>query len=84
MFHSFFTYFEQVNANCSRSFKIVSIGILPLNGGQVIKVLLVENGFDLKEGDKENAVELKRPYHTWIRRKKRFDILLLEDQNFAS
>ena len=55
-----------------------------MNGGQVIKVLLVENGFDLKEGDKENAVELKRLYHTWIRRKKRFDILLLEGQNFAS
>ena len=75
MFLSYFTYFEQENADCSRSFKIVSIGILPSNSFEVIKALLVENGFDLKEGDKENALELKGPCHTKIRRKKRrFDI----------
>ena len=75
MFLSYFTYFEQENADSSRSFKIISIGILPSNGFQVIKALLVENGFDLKEGDQENAVEWKGQCHTKIRRKKRrFDI----------
>ena len=71
MFLSYFTYFEQENADCSRPFKIISIGILLSNGFQVIKALLAENGLDLKEGDKENAVELKGACHTKIRGKKR-------------
>ena len=37
---------------------------LPSSGSLVIKALLVENSFHLKEGDKENAVELKGPCHT--------------------
>ena len=75
MFLSYFTYFEQENADCSRSLKVVSIGILPSNGGQVIKAFLVENDFDLKESNKKNAAELKGPCHKKIRRRKRFDNL---------